>query len=253
MTYIGLLMISHEDDVLEAVLQEHTKIVETFYVLDGTEPVRDSEAICRSFRECAGYTHDSDLPAEYGPVPRDGWRQYLYEQAVADNGFDNWFLLLHGDEVWTFDPEHVMEMRAGADGFVFPLPCYFPREEWDYNRTAFEQLTWHLSPGWPEFRMFRGAPHVHYDVTQHFDVTPRGLRNIVRIPHPIKHYPYRSPEVQRQRAQRHEQTGFDPDNYRHIVDGDNVIWDEAMIAGWLGTPHFREVQQSGSAASPDRA
>lgn len=244
---IGLLMISHEDDVLEAVISEHVKIVEAFYVLDGTSPVVDSEAICRSFRQCAGYTHDLDLPPEYGTVPRDGWRQHLYEQAVADNGYDNWFLILHGDELWTFDPAHVVESRAGADGFVFPLPCYFPRDEWDYTRTPFEQLAWHLAPGWPEFRMFRGAPHVHYDVHQHFDVTPRGLRHIVRINHPIKHYPYRSPEVQRQRAARHVQTGFDPDNYRHVLDGDAVIWDDETIARFRSSPHLREVVRGGLA------
>lgn len=243
MTFVGLLMISHEDDVLQDVLQEHVKIVETFYVLDGSVPVVDSEAICKSFRQCAGYTKDAELPKSYGTRPRDGWRQYLYAQAVHDNGFDNWFCLLHGDEVWTFHPADVVADHPGADGFIFPAMCYFPREAWDYERSPLEQLTWHLGPGWPEFRMFRGSVSVHFDIDQHFDVTPRGLRNVVRDPRPIRHYPYRSPEVQRRRAARHVETGFDPDNYQHVTDFDKVIWDEEMIARFQRSPHLREVRQ----------
>lgn len=230
MKFIGLLMLSHEDDILMPVLVSHALIVDAFYVLDGTRPNAYSRRTCETFIQCASYTHDS----EYEGRVVDGARQLLYEQAVADHGYDNWFLILHGDEVWSTDPRVVVAENPGADSFVFPLPCYFPRasEGWDKALPPLAQLRWHLRPGWPELRMFMGAPGVSFDPDQHFNVTPRGLSSMRRVEYPIRHYLYRSPAVQRERARRHLQTGFDPDNYRHIIERDEVLWTDEMIASW---------------------
>lgn len=139
---VGLLMVAYEDDILEEVLARHEEIVDVFYALDGTVPSTDSERIISASAKCAAYTRDADLRPTYGDTPRDGWRQHLYEQAVAEHGYENWFALLHGDEVWTFDPRDVVQ--EGVDGYVFPLPCYIPRDPWDYDRTPIEQLEWFL-------------------------------------------------------------------------------------------------------------
>jgi hypothetical protein len=216
-------MIRGEDDVLERTLAHNAEFVDCFYVLDGTDPATTSYRICSAHPKCVGYTLDRELPRKrYGDRPRDGWRQHLYEQAVAAHGFDHWFLLLHGDEVWTALP-----VNGDADGYNFPLPMYFPRvgEPWDYTKHPLDQLRWHLGPGYKEFRMFRGGEKVRYDETQHFNVTPSGLHNIGYFAAPIRHYLYRSPESQRERAQ----TSFDPDNYKHITDGDAVYWTDEMI------------------------
>lgn len=234
MKCLGLLMINEENDILADVLRTHEWIVDGFYVLDGTTPNDESRRICEASQKCARYSTDQEAQGVYGGKPRDGWRQLIYEQAAGDHGSDNWFLLLHGDEVWTFDPHEVVQAKPSADGFVFRLPFYFPREEdgWDDTRPPLEQLHWHLSPGWPEFRMFRGGPNVHFDPGQHFDVTPRGLTNIVRCDMQIRHYPYRSPRSQHARAF----ATFDPDNYRFGPP----LWTDEMIANAY-CEHHREL------------
>ncbi len=235
---IGLLMISGEDDVLEQTLDANCEFVDWFYALDGTVPNKISRRICEAHPKCADYITDADLPRPRFPDrPVDGYRQALYELAVADHGFDNWFLLLHGDEVWTALPE----LDGEHDGFSFPLPFYFPRagEQWDYTVAPLVQLHWHLGPGYPEFRMFHGAPEVRFLESQHFNVTPTGLQNIGWCEKPIRHYLYRSPEAQRQRALQHLNSGFDPDNYRHILNGDAVYWTDAMIDNYRAKGCFR--------------
>jgi len=242
--YIGLLMINHENDILADVLATHCEIVDAFYVLDGTVPNTTSRDICESFDRCGGYATDSELPRP--PYPSGttcGYRKFPHEMAVEDYGPNNWFLELHGDEIWTFDPRDVVANHLSADGFVFPLPFYFPREgqEWDDTRSPLDQLTWSLGPGWPEFRMFRGNPDVHFREEQHFNTQPQGIQRVVRVDLPIEHYPYRSPRVQRERAAIHERTGFDPDNYRHILDDGQVFWTDEMIARYQQKDCFRDL------------
>lgn len=243
---IGLLMINGENDILERTLAANCEFVDCFYALDGTVPGGTSRAICRAHPKFRGYTHDRIMATRkgYGPIPRDGWRQFLYEQASAAYGRDNWFLLLHGDEVWTGLPDNMDD----HDGFMFSLPVYFPRagEPWDNTVHPLDQLRWHLGPGYREFRMFKGGDHVNYEPQQHFNVTPAGIARIGGCDKPIRHYPYRAPKVQRERAARHEQTRFDPENYRHITDGDAVYWDDQQISGWQASNDcFRELAHAG--------
>lgn len=238
MKYIGLLMCADEDDILERTLAHNAEFVDCFYALDGTA---DSGAagICLSNPKCASYTRDVDVL--YKGPPRDGWRQVLLEKAYADHGHDNWFVLLHGDELWE---THPAENVGRFDAYTYRLPFYFPRagEEWQDDVHPLDQLRWSLGPGWPEFRMFRGGRHVQYDPDQHFDVLPRGIRSHGTTFAEILHYPYRSPAVQRARAARHTETGFDPDNFAHINDGDNVYWTDEMIAAYRKRPEFRDLR-----------
>jgi hypothetical protein len=242
--YLGLLMICDEDDILADTLRTNAGLVDAFYVLDGTADNSRSRAVCEGFDNCEAYFTDDDLPKPpYPRQPRDGYRQFLYAHAVTDHGHDNWFLLLHGDEVWTFDPRTVTARWPNADGFGFRLPFYFPhaRDGWHDDIAPLDQLRWRLGPGWPEFRMFLGGDRVGYDPNQHFNTQPRGLRNVAWTDNEIRHYPFRSPETQRARASRHVVTGFDPDNYQHITDGDAVLWDERMIDSFRRREQFREL------------
>ncbi|MEN3337126.1 MAG: hypothetical protein V7647_802 [Acidobacteriota bacterium] len=246
MKFIGLLMVSHEDDILEAVVAAHEEIVDVFYVLDGTTPNDVSRRICEASPKCGGYLTDAELPRPpYTEKPVCGYRQSLYEAAVADHGWDNWFLILHGDEVWTCDPRDIVE--DGHDGYWFQLPFYFPRdgEEWDNATHPLDQLRWRLGPGFPEFRMFKGGPNVRYSETQTYDTKPSGVVGDGRCVAPIKHYLYRSPDEQRARAARHVETGFDPDNYRHITARDEVYWDDEMIARYQQQDCWRDLACDG--------
>jgi hypothetical protein len=163
-----------------------------------------------------------------------GWRQFLLEHAYLDHGHNNWFLVLHGDEIWTRNPRSAVSDRY--DGYIYRLPFFFPREgeEWDPDVHPVDQLHWSLWPGFPEFRLFRGGQHVHYDRGQRFNTRPQGIQNVAICHDPILHYLYRSPEVQRSRAAVHQETQFDPDNYQHITDRDDVYWTDDMIAGAMG-------------------
>lgn len=238
---IGLLMVCDEDDILDATLKRHCEIADAIYTLDGGGGLPTWFAMSDKF---GCYFKDSDLSRPpYSHQPKDGHRQVLYERAVRDHGHDNLFLLLHGDEVWTFDPAAVADEYQDVDGFCFRLPFYFPHadEGWDERRHPLEQLHWRLGPGWPEFRMFRGNPEVRYDINQHFNVVPSGLRKIHTLPLEIRHYPFRAPSHQIERAARHELTGFDPENYRHILNEGRTLWDDDLISRWQGIDHFAEV------------
>lgn len=239
---IGLLMVADENDILERVIRTHEEIVDVFYVLDGSTPNDESRRICEASAKCAGYLTDAELPRPpYPERPVCGYRQAMYEQAVRDHGCDHWFLILHGDEIWTTHPDEIVD--GTADGYWFLLPFYFPRagEEWDDETHPLDQLRWRLGPGYPEFRMFKGGPDVRYDEHQTYNTKPQGVCGNGRSTAPILHYLYRSPEVQRTRARRHIESGFDPDNYRHILDRDEVYWCDEMIARYQAQPYWQEL------------
>jgi hypothetical protein len=239
---IGLTMIADEDDVLAELVAHHESLVDVFYVLDGTWPNDYSKKVTTDSVRCAGYTMDAELPRPPYPVGTVcGYRKFLHDQAVEEHGPDNVFVLLHGDEVWTTTPEQVLREHPEADGFVFRLPFYFPREEWDNSLSPLEQLRWNLQPGFPEFRMFRGDESKSYSPTQHFNVSPSNVRKTVTVSHPIRHYLFRSPEVQKIRAERHAATGYDPSNYEHILYEDKFIWTDSMIQTWQMNPNFRDL------------
>jgi hypothetical protein len=240
---IGLLMVNDENDVLERTLDHNSQYLDAFYVLDGSADNTESERICRDNPKCWGYRTDSQLPRPPYPVLSVcGYRQFMLDHAYQDHGFDNWFMVLHADELWTADPRPMIQ--AGRfDGYIYLLPFYFPRdgERWQDDVHPIDQLHWHLGPGWPEFRLFRGGPHVAYDPQQRFNTRPSGIHHVGLAANPIWHYPYRAPDVQRLRAATHERTQFDPDNYRHIVADDAVFWTDDMIAAYRQKPEFAEL------------
>lgn len=239
--FIGLLMNSHEDDVLEATLANNLQFCDTFYVLDGTVPNTESKAICEATGKLGGYITDVELPKPpFTEKPVCGYRRAIHELAVADHGTDHWFLILHGDEWWEFDPRDFAG-QSDADCYVFNLPFYFPRDEWDYNQHPLDQLKWNFRPGYPEPRMFKGSDDVFYDARQQWNAAPQGLKNVEDRPEAIRHYLFRSPDNQRARAARHVETGFDPDNYQHITSQDRVYFDAELIQKYQSSPMFAQL------------
>lgn len=218
---IGLLLIRDENDILADILDLNSQWVDCFYALDGSEDWQTARGICTASGKCAGYWRDIECP--YPAPPVDGWRQFLYARATEDHGFDHWFLLLHGDELWINDPADAVVRVPDADGFEFRLPFAIPRT-WDYGRAAFDQLREFVFPGWPEFRLFLGSPGVYYHPEQHFNTRPQGLHEIVRMDDmPILHFPYRSPESQRLR--RSGASEWSPENYAGAD-----TWDDERIS-----------------------
>jgi hypothetical protein len=228
--YIGLMLINQEDDILDWALQHHAKMCDWIYVLDGTEPNTTSHALCQRYG-VAGYLTD----AEVGGPKVCGMRQHIHQMAVNAHGPDNWFLILHADERWPFDPRDVPVAYPDYDGFGFRLPFYVPRDPWDDSRGV-DQLHWRFEPGWPEFRMFHGSPNVAYDRMQYMNTQPSGLQHVAWLPWQIEHYPYRSRASQQARAA----ASFDPANYAHVSARDAVVWDDDMVAGAI-CEHHREL------------
>ena len=235
MKHIGLLMVNEENDILQRTLAHNAEFVDCFYALDGTIPEWTSRDIVAGHEKCARYWHENDLPEWIEPDVCDGTRGWLHDNAVSDHGPDNWFLLLHGDELWTQDPREITRrINRQRVAVVYNLPFFIPRdgEPWDYDTHPIDQLHWQLGPGWPEVRMFRGAPGVRYRPDQHFNVTPDGIELMWYADAPILHYPYRSPEQQAKRAQ----VTFDPDNYKRVG-----YWTDDMIREQMSRPQFREL------------
>ncbi len=236
MKHIGLLMVNEENDILARTLAHNLPFVDALYVLDGDAEVQGGH--CTSEAPIPVRIWSDAIVAEDTRFPEqacDGYRQFLLEQAVADHGPDNWFLLLHGDELWTQDPREITSrINRQRVAVVYNLPFFIPRdgEPWDYDTHPIDQLHWQLGPGWPEVRMFRGAPGVRYRPDQHFNVTPDGIELMWYADAPILHYPYRSPEQQAKRAQ----VTFDPDNYRQVG-----YWTDEMIREQMSRPQFREL------------
>ncbi len=232
--FIGLLVTACDEDIVADVLKRSEARPDALYVLDGSDTRAHLPLV-------NGYWRDEEVP--YSGHMRCGWRQFLYEKAVADHGYDHWFLILHSDEVWTFEPRRILRHWPRADVLRFRASCYFPREgeEWDYETPALDQLKWNLGPGWDEARMFHGNPKAAYEPSQHFVVTPKGLNISVQTELEIKHYPFRSPESQRRRAELHKQTEFNLGNHQHVLDG-HVYWDDERIAQWQQYDCFRELR-----------
>lgn len=218
MKLIGLAMIHAENDILPETLPRNAKWLDALYILDGDGA---AFSICETVG-FDGYTTDADLPRPpYPAATTDGCRQHLLSQATAAHGSGNLFALIHGDELWTADPRETAV--TDHDGWMFPLPCYFPREPWDDSRTPLAQLHWSLRPGYPEFRLFRGP--AEYAKDQHFNVVPSGVNRIGRSEHSILHFPFRSPDSQRARAV----ASFDPGNYGHVRQGVDLVWGDDRI------------------------
>ncbi len=222
--FIGLLVTACDEDIAADVLKRSQAKPDALYVLDGSHSLAQLPSV-------NGYWRDKDVP--YEGHMRCGWRQFLYERAVSDFGYDHWFLLLHTDEVWTFDPREVPDRWPSVDGFRFRAASYFPREgeDWDYETPPLDQLKWSLCPGWDEFRMFHGSPDVAYEPTQHFNISPGGLHSSVQTELEIKHYPFRSPESQLRRAKMHKETEYHLDGHQHVLEG-HYYWSDEMIAEW---------------------
>lgn len=199
---IGLLCHRAEDDILAETTAANSRWCDEIYVAD-PEARTDGDA-----------------------------RSPILEQAYADHGHDHWFLLAHADEVWVTDPRDSIAANPDADGITIRLRLAFNDNPWDYEVSVLAQCRRYLVPGWPEFRLFRGGPEVHYASGQHFNVVPSGISRRAADPAAVvNHYPFRSPESQLRRAG----DSWDPENYsRAPVDAD-------AIRGWLlGNEHYRK-------------
>ena len=209
---IGLMMIRNEHDVLAEALRNHSCFCRAIYVLDGSrgEAQIATREICERFPKVEGYWHDDETGYEQ-PL-RDGARQLLLERAREAHGLNNWFALLHGDELWGEDPRPKLEIPDRPCAVLTQLYHFFPhssdRDSWSFPGNGAIEATarWYMMPPGKEHRLFFDTGEHNYEVTQHSRTIPPGIPETT-LPIAIKHYSYRTPEQAYQRARERKDSG----------------------------------------------
>ena len=103
MQQIGLMMTCNEEDCIREVMDNHVKYFDKILVLDGSSD--KTEEILRSYPQVKYFLKDKDI---IDKLPNkkfeDCARQFLIDKAQEMYGYDGWFTLLHGDEIWYDNP-----------------------------------------------------------------------------------------------------------------------------------------------------
>jgi hypothetical protein len=220
---IGLMMIRDEQDMLAEALNNHSMFCRAIFVLDGSRGRARAETkrILGDFSVVAGYWHDDDTGYEQ-PL-RDGARQYLLERSRESHGLNNWYAVLHGDELWCRDPRELLHIPDEACGVLTQLYHFFPhkseRDTWSYpgSGSIEKSSRWYMMPPGKERRLFYDTGTHNYVPEQHRTTVPPNLPELT-LPIPIKQYNYRTPGQAHHRAANRKATGWQENHYHHLVN-----------------------------------
>jgi hypothetical protein len=215
---IGLMMTYNEGDLIADVLAANASYFDAILVLDGSTD--DTESILKSCDKVVYILKDNDL------VPkrkvRDGARQFLLEKAQEMFPIEGWFTLLHGDEIFVDDPNHIIA-RAEASGAErvnwHPLAFFLhtsQKDSYDPSKSLVDQA-YYYQPGSLEIRQFKNKPGIFYNLNQMSNVVPTGIGWKPLLDFPIlKHYVCRSP----QHVLKRPWSGF---NYTSVDKTDPIL------------------------------
>lgn len=221
------MLIRDEQDMLEEAFANHLKFCDAIFVLDGTiGPEGDvSRAICEP--KVAGYWRDEETG--YDRIVC-GSRQFLLDKARQRMGLNNWYVVLHGDEIWGSDPRSLM---IGKDPIAYRVKFhhFFPhvsqKDCWEFGEKSIEECSkWYMTPYTPEARIFFDAG-LNYDISRHFYTIPIGL-DTKQTELIVKSYNYRSPEQAHRRAVGRKATGWQTNHYAHLLDSPNRFFIESL-------------------------
>lgn len=236
-------MIRNEHDMLAEALRNHSCFCQTIFVLDGSRGDAQvaTREICESFPKVAGYWHDDDTG--YQQPLRDGARQFLLERAREIHGLNNWYALLHGDELWGEDPRPKLEIPDHPYAVVIQLYHFFPhsseRDSWSFPANGSIEATskWYMLPPGREHRLFFDTGEHNYEVSLHSRTIPSTLQRHIRLPISIKQYNYRTPEQAYDRAQERRDSGWQENHYQHLLNGPEGFFIDSLAQTghkWLG-------------------
>lgn len=197
MQNIGLMMTRNEGDCVEEVMREYSKYFDKILVLDGSTD--NTPEIIQSFKNVVYFAKDQDvLP---GIKIRDGARQVLLEKAQSLFGYDGWFTLLHGDEIFHDDPNKVLTLPENkkVDRMHWYSMQFFlhqsQKNSYQYQPGSMQKNILWYCPGFIEIRQFRNKKGIAYQLQEHTRLFPHGLNHRINNRFPVfKHYPYRSAE-----------------------------------------------------------
>ena len=224
---IGIMMIRKENDILDETLKNLTITFDRIFVLDGTEPEDEFQAgkkIMEKYPEVELILRDKETP---GPFPiRDGARHYLLQEVRKRYGVNNWIGILHGDELYTFDPRVVLgNVNPNETPVVSVRLCHFflhrdDQEHWtEIKSLPLEQrVTHYMWPGTPEDRFFFDKGLVDYCPARHSLVVPfeHGSGRMTHDYLIVKQYNYRSPRQMYDRACQRIGSCWQSNHYEHI-------------------------------------
>lgn len=241
---IGLMLTCNEEDIIEEVMTEYNKYFDRILVLDGsTDKTPD---ILRSFKSVVYLVKDEDVSPN-API-RDGARQFLVAEAQKRYGYEGFFTILHGDEVFHDDPNGVC-MRAHEEGielirWLTLTFCFHVSERETFLKTrhlpAQEKLHW-CFPHSIEYRQFINKKGVYFDVNKHETLAPYGADRLRGNKHfPVfKHYPFRVPDQMIKRAQDRCESGFC--DYQWVLESADLFYENAPFPGNAKLRRFDDV------------
>lgn len=187
-------MTYNEEDIIDEVMQANKKFFDKIFVLDGSTD--KTTEILRSYDNVKYLIQDKDL---FPPRKiRDGARQFLLEKAQEMYGYEGWFTLLHGDEIFVDDPNEVIKRaeKVKAEIVNWHALNFFlhssQKDTYDPKKPVQQQVIFY-HPGGLEVRQFKNKKGIFYDLNQMYRVLPYGLKNRILFDYPIfKHYVVRS-------------------------------------------------------------
>jgi len=255
---IGLMMIRDEQDMLVEALKNHSCFCSAILVLDGScgQSQTITRDICNQHPSIIEYWHDDDTG--YDQPLRDGGRQFLLERAREIFGLNQWYAVLHGDELWAKDPRAFLCIPEEPYGVETQLYHFFPhtteRKTWAFpgNGSIESTARWYMMPPGKEHRLFFDSGKHDYVVDQHSTTIPPDITRIT-LPIPIKQYNYRTPEQSHKRANDRKQSNWQKNHYQHLLNGpEGFFVDSLAVCGhkWLGWIPAGQGQVTNITANP---
>jgi len=248
-------MTCNEEDCIQEVMDEHTQYFDTILCLDGSSD--KTEEIIRSYPQVKYFLKDKDI---IDKLPNrkceDGARQFLLKKAQEMYGYEGWFTLLHGDEIFHDNPIEMAE-RAEKEGAEkinwYAMNFFLHTTDKGKNIEAIssirERVRWYC-PGFLEIRSFKNKKGIYYKLGEHHKVLPCGLGWHMFSKFPIyKHYPYRSVDQMRRKKEQHAITGFTM-TYRGLEEGsayfNDILPGYKIARRFDGSFHEFEIDKQGS-------
>jgi hypothetical protein len=212
MLHIGLLLTKNEADILEESLEFNKRYFDKIYVLDGSN---DSSVDILSKYEKEGLCKVWRAEEIYPGGVNDCCREFLMQQAQKDYGYEGWFTILCGDEIYHDSPLKIVLQaeRKKCEFTVWqPMNFFLHTEDfgkkWPPNTLWQDKIRWY-TPGVLEGRQFKNLPHLYWTKNGKWIKTigntalPNGLRwyKVYSKYAIYKHYNFRTPDQIRKRAQ----------------------------------------------------
>lgn len=254
MQNIGLMMTCNEEDCIKEVMDEHVKYFDEILVLDGSSD--RTEEILRGYPQVKYFIKDQEI---INKLPnhkfKDGARQFILAKAQEMYGYDGWFTLLHGDEIFYDNPIEMAKRaeKERAEKINWYVMDFFLHtsdkgKDLDAIRSIQQRVTWYC-PGFLEIRSFKNKKGIYYDLCQ-AGVLPRrvGIKPFSKFP-VYKHYPFRSVDQILKKKKQRQLTDLSP-TYNNISDYDSCFRD--ILPGFKvarkfdGSFHEFEIDKQGS-------